>query len=487
MTSGSTSRKAKAQAAAPRRGANKAVIAAVVAVAGRRGGRRRRRAGAAAAAPRHPARARRGRRRPAGRRHRPRRRHRGQPRQGQAGAPTLDLYEDFQCPICGQLEKLFGAQIRCAWPRPATSSWSPTPCPSWTTTCSNDSSLRAANAAACAADAGRFRPVPRRGLRRPARQGGPGLHRRPARGLRRSTAGITGSALSTWQQCVKSGQHTAYAKAVQTQSEKDGVFGTPTLKLNGKVARPAEADPRVPHRTGQGRDDVSALTACRPAGDDPEPRRRASGTSASSRSGPTRCASWPASSSRSGSPSGAWPPAAARRGRRSTSRPGPCRSASSAAGSTTSSPRRQPYFGEGGHPSTRSRSGRAASASGAPSRSARSAPGSAAAGRGAASCASPTRRPGHRGGPGHRPLRQLVQQRALRRADRPAVGPADPPVGPGGGPRGPRRGRRSRSSSARSSRPSSTSRSGACVVAALLVLGRAPVHAGATGRCSRST
>ena len=83
MTSGSTSRKAKAQAAAPRQGANKAVIAAVVAVLVVVAV-----VVAVALAPRqgtaHPARAL-DRLRPPGRRHRARGRHRGQPRQGQAG------------------------------------------------------------------------------------------------------------------------------------------------------------------------------------------------------------------------------------------------------------------------------------------------------------------------------------------------------------------------------------------------------------------
>ena len=53
---------------------------------------------------------------------------------------------------------------------------------------------------------------------------------------------------------------------------------------------------------------------------------------------------------RSGSPAAGWSPAAASRGRPSTSRRGRCCSASSAAGSTTSSPRPAPYLGAGGHP-----------------------------------------------------------------------------------------------------------------------------------------
>ena len=72
---------------------------------------------------------------------------------------------------------------------------------------------------------------------------------------------------------------------------------------------------------------------------------------------------------------------------------GRCRSASSAAGSTTSSPARSPTSARAATRCAPSRSGRAASASGAPSPSAASAPGSPA-GAGASRCRpSPTRSP----------------------------------------------------------------------------------------------
>ena len=155
------------------------------------------------------------------------------PGKAKAGAPTLDLYEDFQCPICGQLEKLFGAQIRSMAAagdiRLVTHTMS-----FLDTNLKNDSSLRAANAAACAADAGRFSEYHDAVFAgQPAKEGEGYTDARLAEFA--TTAGITGGALTTWQQCVKDGRHTAYAQAVQTQSEKDGVFGTPTLKLNGTV------------------------------------------------------------------------------------------------------------------------------------------------------------------------------------------------------------------------------------------------------------
>jgi protein-disulfide isomerase len=232
MTSGSTSRKDKARAAAPRQGANRAVIGAVVAVLVivgvvvaillGSGGTAAPSGAAATASSALPA----GATGPGG----------GivvNPGKARAGAPTLDLYEDFQCPICGQLEKLFGAQIRTMAAagdvRLVTHTMS-----FLDNNLKNDSSLRAAGAAACAADAGRFSQYHDAVFAGQPAKEGQGYTDAQLQTFA-TQAGITGSALTTWQQCVKSGQHTAYVQAVQTQSEKDGVFGTPTLKLNGTV------------------------------------------------------------------------------------------------------------------------------------------------------------------------------------------------------------------------------------------------------------
>jgi protein-disulfide isomerase len=232
MTSGSTSRKDKARAAAPRQGANRAVIGAVVAVLVivgvvvaillGSGGTAAPGGAAATASSALPA----GATGPGG----------GivvNPGKAPAGAPTLDLYEDFQCPICGQLEKLFGAQIRTMAAagdvKLVTHTMS-----FLDNNLKNDSSLRAAGAAACAADAGRFSQYHDAVFAGQPAKEGQGYTDAQLQTFA-TQAGITGSALTTWQQCVKSGQHTAYVQAVQTQSEKDGVFGTPTLKLNGTV------------------------------------------------------------------------------------------------------------------------------------------------------------------------------------------------------------------------------------------------------------
>ena len=48
-------------------------------------------------------------------------------------------------------------------------------------------------------------------------------------------AGLSSAALTTWDQCYTAKSHNQWVESVQTQSEKDGVNGTPTVKLNGKA------------------------------------------------------------------------------------------------------------------------------------------------------------------------------------------------------------------------------------------------------------
>ena len=96
----------------------------------------------------------------------------------------------------------------------------------------NDSSTRAANAAACAADAGKFLQYHAAVFAGQPTQEGAGYTNAQLTQFAK-TAGITGSALTTWQQCATSAQHAQYVTDVETASGKAGVNGTPTIKLNG--------------------------------------------------------------------------------------------------------------------------------------------------------------------------------------------------------------------------------------------------------------
>ena len=149
-----------------------------------------------------------------------------------AGAPTLDLYEDFQCPVCGKLEQVFGQQIS-SMAKAGDIKLVVHMMSFLDAKLGNDSSVRAAAAAACAADQGKF--LDYHGVvyaNQPAQEGA-GYTDADLMGFA-SKAGISGSALTTWTKCFDAKTHLGYAKDVETSAEKAGVFSTPTLKLNGK-------------------------------------------------------------------------------------------------------------------------------------------------------------------------------------------------------------------------------------------------------------
>ncbi|MGL5930030.1 MAG: DsbA family protein [Dermatophilaceae bacterium] len=149
-----------------------------------------------------------------------------------AGAPTLDVYEDFQCPACADYEERVGATIRDLAEQGRirlvyhVKNF-------LDDNLRNDSSTRAGTAAFCAVDAGRFQEFhDLLFANQPAREGD-GFTDAQLRELA-ERAGITGSALSTWQTCSDSGRYDAYLDSVEDQSARDGIRGTPTVRLDGE-------------------------------------------------------------------------------------------------------------------------------------------------------------------------------------------------------------------------------------------------------------
>jgi len=147
-------------------------------------------------------------------------------------APTLDVYEDFQCPSCAQLEKAMGPAM-ASMAKAGQVKLVVHVLSFLDANLKNDSSSRAANAAACAADARKYLEYHSAVFAAQPAQEGAGYTDAQLTEVAK-TAGITGTALTTWQRCTSSGQHAQYVTDVQTGAEKAGVFGTPTVKLNGK-------------------------------------------------------------------------------------------------------------------------------------------------------------------------------------------------------------------------------------------------------------
>lgn len=150
-----------------------------------------------------------------------------------ATVPTLDLYEDFQCPVCAEFERIFGLQI-VDLVKSNQVKLVAHPLSFLDDKLGNDSSNRAANAAACAADADRFLQYHAAVFNGQPQQEGAGYTDTALASFAQG-AGLTGASLQSWQQCYDSKTHNQWVESVQTQSEKDGVNGTPTVKLNGKT------------------------------------------------------------------------------------------------------------------------------------------------------------------------------------------------------------------------------------------------------------
>ena len=149
-----------------------------------------------------------------------------------SNAPTLDVYADFQCPVCGRFEKTFGPALT----EMATAgeiTYVVHMMSFLDTNLGNDASARSSNAAACAADAGRFPEYHSAVFAAQPVKEGDGYTDAQLTDFA-NTVGITGPALSTWQQCTSSGQHTQYVTDVATASGEAGVTSTPTVKLDGK-------------------------------------------------------------------------------------------------------------------------------------------------------------------------------------------------------------------------------------------------------------
>lgn len=158
-----------------------------------------------------------------------------------ANAPTVDLYEDFQCPICNDLEKANGDQIlqdaksgkiKLVWHLMTflEDNFQNQP-----------ASTIAANGLYCAADAGKAAEYHKANFAGQPAKEGTGYTVANIKTFGKQ-AGITGSALTKFNSCVDKGTYKKYVKATATQAGKDGVTGTPTIKINGKEIKNSSAD-----------------------------------------------------------------------------------------------------------------------------------------------------------------------------------------------------------------------------------------------------
>jgi protein-disulfide isomerase len=147
---------------------------------------------------------------------------------GTATSPVLDIYEDFQCPVCAALEHNVGAAVaQMAADGDVLVVYHIMSF--LDINLSNDSSTRAANAAGCAQDQGVFEAYHDQVF---ANQ--------PAEGVGYTddqlitfgaNAGV--SDMTAFRDCVTSETYADWVAQVERRAEDDQIHGTPTLLING--------------------------------------------------------------------------------------------------------------------------------------------------------------------------------------------------------------------------------------------------------------
>ncbi|MBK6887094.1 MAG: thioredoxin domain-containing protein [Tetrasphaera sp.] len=149
-----------------------------------------------------------------------------------SGAPTLALYEDFQCPNCALFEKTFGPTIKeLAGAGKVKLEYHIL---NFLDDSGGNQSTTVANGVFCAADAGRFQAFHDAAFVGQFPEG----QNVTVDDITKfaETAGLSGDSLSTWKTCVKAGKYTKFITDTNDAAFKiSGFRGTPTVILNGKT------------------------------------------------------------------------------------------------------------------------------------------------------------------------------------------------------------------------------------------------------------
>ena len=140
------------------------------------------------------------------------------------GVPVVDIYEDFQCPVCAQFTQLNGPYIESLIAeKKATVVYH-------TLSFLGPESVNAANAAACAADEGKFLEYHRL-LMMNQKQENSGAWSNNFLASLGQTAGITSQKFSS---CVNKGDYVGWVSNVAAAGANANVNSTPTVFVNGK-------------------------------------------------------------------------------------------------------------------------------------------------------------------------------------------------------------------------------------------------------------
>jgi protein-disulfide isomerase len=150
-----------------------------------------------------------------------------------SGPVTVDLYEDFICPACGQFEQRAGGTLdQLVTENKIMIVYHPVAyLDRYSTT---GYSTRSSAASGCAAEGGRFREYTRALFQRQPPEGGPGLSNDELIGI----AGTVGLDQDRFAGCVRDGIYRSWTRHVTETASQTGVNGTPTVLVAGRPVEP---------------------------------------------------------------------------------------------------------------------------------------------------------------------------------------------------------------------------------------------------------
>jgi len=140
------------------------------------------------------------------------------------GVPVIDVYEDFQCPVCAQFEAAQGDYLEALIAeKKATVVYH-------TLSFLGPESIAAANAAACSADEGKFLSY-HKALMLGQPKENSGAWTNASLAAVGQSVGITAQKFTN---CVTDGEYADWVQNVAVEGAKANVNSTPTVFINGK-------------------------------------------------------------------------------------------------------------------------------------------------------------------------------------------------------------------------------------------------------------
>ncbi|MGA4508440.1 thioredoxin domain-containing protein [Propionibacteriaceae bacterium G1746] len=146
---------------------------------------------------------------------------------------TLNIYMDYQCPICKQSEDLYAP----VWTELANEGFVKLQVHTMSFmdgNLKNDSSTKVAIAAACADTTGRYWEYHGAAFKHQPETEGAGYTDQDITRTIPEQAGITGAEYDKWKSCYDSKATSQFVRLTDENAFKAGVTGTPTIMVNGK-------------------------------------------------------------------------------------------------------------------------------------------------------------------------------------------------------------------------------------------------------------